>query len=53
MTNKKTIREQRLEQEVEQWKETCKIVSDRDVMESIQISLRQIVAGKGISLAQL
>lgn len=42
-----------LKQEIRQWKETCEIVRDKDIMKSIQISLKQLAQGKGIPLAQL
>jgi hypothetical protein len=53
MKNKKITSEQKLRHEIKQWKETCEIVSDRNIMKSIQISLNQIAQGKGIPLAQL
>ena len=53
MSKKQLTKEQELRQEVESWKETCEIVSDKDVMSSIQKSLRQIACGEGISLSQL
>ena len=49
----KTNKEQKLKQEIKSWKETCEIVSDKDIMQSIQISLKQIASGKGIPLSQL
>lgn len=48
-----TTKEEKLKQEVKQWKETCEIVSDKDIMKSIQVSLKQIAEGKGIPLSQL
>lgn len=48
-----TSREEKLKQEVKQWKETCEIMCDKDTMESIKISLKQIAQGKGIPLSQL
>ena len=50
---KKMNKEQKLKQEVKQWKETCEIMSNKDIMKSIQISLKQIAEGKGIPLSQL
>lgn len=46
-------REQKLKQEVKQWKETCEIIGDKEVLKSIQVSLKQISQGKGIPLSQL
>lgn len=46
-------KEERLKQEVRQWKETCEIMSNKDTMESIKISLKQIAQGKGIPISQL
>ncbi len=46
-------KEQKLKQEIKQWKETCEIMSNKDIMKSIQISLKQIAEGKGIPLSQL
>ncbi len=48
---KKTNKE--LKQEVKQWKETCEIMSDKDIMDSIKISLKQIAQGQGIPVSQL
>lgn len=53
MTSKKMTKEKKLKQEVKQWKETCEILSNKDIMKSIQISLKQIAEGKGIPLSQL
>jgi len=49
----KTDKEQKMKQEIKQWKETCEIIGDKDIMKSIQISLKQISEGKGIPLSQL
>ena len=46
-------KERKLKQEIKQWKETCDIVSDKKIMQSIQVSLQQIAQGKGIPLSQL
>lgn len=35
------------------WKETCEIVGDKVIMQSIQKSLQEIAQGKGIPLSQL
>lgn len=40
-------------QEVKAWKETCEIMSDKKIMQSIQKSLRQIAQGRGIPLSKL
>ena len=53
MVKQKMTKEQKLRQEVSSWKETCEIMSDKNVMSSIQRSLQQIAQGKGIPLAQL
>lgn len=50
---KKMTKEQKLKQEIKSWKETCKIVSDKNIMQSIQKSLQQISQGQGIPLSQL
>lgn len=49
----KTDKEEKLKQEIKAWKETCEIVSDKKIMQSIQKSLQQISKGNGIPLAQL
>jgi hypothetical protein len=51
--NKKQNREQELKQKIKQWKETCEIVGDKEIMNSIQVSLKQIAEGRGIPLSQL
>lgn len=48
-----TTKENKLQIEVKQWKETCEIMADRDIMKSISVSLKQIANGKGIPLEQL
>lgn len=53
MTQKKLSKEQKLKQEIKSWKETCEIVADEKVMQSIKKSLKQIAKGQGIPLAQL
>ncbi len=50
---RKISKEQKLKQEIKSWKETCEIVSNKNIMKSIQISLKQIASGKGIPLSQL
>jgi len=50
---RKMSKEKKLKQEIKQWKETCEILSNKDVMKSITISLKQIAKGKGIPLSQL
>lgn len=42
-----------LRKEIKSWKETCEIVADRKIMESIQKSLEQFANGQEIPLAQL
>lgn len=49
----KISKEQKLEQEVKQWKETCEIVSNPKTMRSIAISLQQIKKGKTKPLSML
>ncbi len=49
----KLSNEKKLKQEVKSWKETCEIVSDKQIMQSIQKSLQQIAQGQGILLSQL
>jgi len=53
MTQKKLSNEQKLKKEIKSWRETCEIVGDKETMNSIQESLKQIAQGKGIPLAQL
>jgi hypothetical protein len=53
MVTEKQNMEKKLRQEIKQWKETCEIVSDKDIMKSIQVSLKQIAEGKGMPLSQL
>ena len=50
---RKMTQEQKLKHEVKKWKETCEILSDKNIMKSIQVSLKQIAQGRGIPLAQL
>lgn len=53
-SNQKLAKENKqLRNEVEKWKETCEIMSNKDTMNSIKISLQQIAQGKGILLSQL
>ena len=40
-------------QEIKQWKETYEIISNQDIMNSIEKSLRQFSEGKGIPLSKL
>ncbi|MBA7629437.1 hypothetical protein ES703_36936 [subsurface metagenome] len=53
MVTKKKNMEQKLRQEIKSWKETCEIVGDKNIMQSIQKSLQEIAQGKGIPLSQL
>ena len=53
MRKKKLSEKAKLKQEIKRWKETCEILSDKNIMKSIQVSLKQIVEGKGIPLSQL
>lgn len=53
MITKKPSKETELKQEIKQWKETCEILSNKDVINSIKISLKQIAQGKGIPISQL
>ena len=48
-----TEKEKVLKKEIKSWRETCEIVSDKTIMESIQKSLKQIAKGEGIPLSQL
>ena len=41
-----------LKQEAEKWKETYEIFSNKEIMKSIDTSLKQIAQGKGIPLSQ-
>lgn len=52
-TKKKMTKEMKLKQEVKQWKETCEILSNKEIMKSIAVSLKQMAEGKGIPLSQL
>lgn len=53
MEKKKISKEQKLKQEIKQWKETCEILNNKEIMKSIAISLKQIAEGKGIPVSQL
>ena len=53
MEKKKISQEKKLRSEIKKWKETCEVVGDKQIMESIQVSLNQIAQGKGIPLAKL
>ncbi len=48
-----TAKEERLQQEVKSWKETSEILGDKNILKSIQVSLKQIANGKGIPISQL
>lgn len=48
-----TKKKEKMEQEIKQWKETCEVVGDKEILNSIKVSLQQIASGKGIPLAQL
>jgi len=50
---KETNKEKKLKQELKSWKETCEIVSNKEIMKSIEKSLKQIAEGKGIPLSKL
>lgn len=49
----KIPKESKFKQEIKSWKETCEILGDREIMKSIQRSLKQISEGKGIPLSKL
>ncbi len=53
MTEQKLAEVEKLRGEVESWKETCEVLSDQEIMNSIQVSLKQIASGEGIPLSQL
>ena len=53
MEKKNLPKEKKLKQELKAWKETCEIVSDKKIMQSIQVSLQQIAQGQGIPISQL
>ncbi|KKL75736.1 hypothetical protein LCGC14_2051890 [marine sediment metagenome] len=42
-----------LKQECHQWKETCEILADPNIIKSITKSLKQFAEGKGIKLSEL
>ena len=46
-------KESNLKKEIKAWKETCEIIGDKEIMESIKKSLKQIANGKGIPLSKL
>jgi len=52
-TECQTVSEEKLREEIESWKETCEVVGNKEIMESIQNSLRQIANGEGMPLSEL
>jgi PHD/YefM family antitoxin component YafN of YafNO toxin-antitoxin module len=53
MAQKKMNKEDKLKKELRSWKETAEILSDQKIMRSIDKSLKEIAAGKGIPISQL
>ena len=43
----------KMNQDIKAWRETCEILSDKNIMKSIEKSLKQIAEGKGIPLSKL
>ena len=53
-SNQKLAKENKqLKNDIDRWKETCEILSNQEILKSINISLIQLKEGKGISLSQL